>query len=190
MSACYRKILICTVTLFTYGLLGACTTIQTGSHFDETTNFGAYRTFSWVDDEPYVTDESSIRVSPLTQQNVQDAIRNELIRSGHTYSDNRDEADFLVAYTVGTRDRIRVTSYPVDYPGNWGWHVYGSHYYIREFSAHSYTEGTLGVDIFDGKTSKPVWHGWVEKTISSSDRENPEPMIREGVARLFENFPE
>jgi hypothetical protein len=90
---------------------------------------------------------------------------------------------------VGTRDKIRVSSYPVNYPGTWGWHVYGSHYYIREVSAHSYTEGTLGVDIFDGKTNKPVWHGWAEKTISSSDRQNPDPLIKTGVAKLFESFP-
>jgi hypothetical protein len=170
-------------------LVTACATIATGSHYDETNNFGAYKTFSWVDENPYVNEDSTIRISPLTQDKIKQEIQAQLERIGYSYSDNRDSSDFLIAYTVGTRDKIRVSSYPVNYPGSWGWHVYGSHYYVREVSEHAYIEGTLGVDIFDGKTNKPVWHGWAEKTISSSDRQNPDPMIKTGVANLFESFP-
>ena len=177
------------VLLVSCALITACTTIKAGSHYDETNNFGAYRTFAWVSEDPYVTDDLAIRISPLTQSKIKQAIRSELEQIDYTFTDDRDSADFLIAFTVGTRDRIRVTSYPVDYPGTWGWHIRGSHYYAREVSEHSYTEGTLGVDIFDGKSSKPVWHGWAEKTISRSDRENPDPLIETGVAKLFESFP-
>lgn len=169
--------------------LTACSTISTGSHYDETTNFGAYQTFSWIDETPYISDESTVRISPLSQSKIQQAIRAELERKGYSFTDERNSADFVVAYTVGTRDTIRVSSYPVAYRGAWGWHVRGSYYYTHETMEHSYTEGTLGVDIFDGKSSKPVWHGWAEKTITESDREDPSSVIREGVAKLFESFP-
>jgi hypothetical protein len=170
-------------------LFTACSTISTGSHHDETTNFGAYQTFSWINEVPYISDDSTVRISPLTQSKIQQAIRAELERKDYSFTDERDSADFVVAYTVGTRDAIRVNSYPVAYRGAWGWHVRGSYYYIHETVEHSYTEGTLGVDIFDGKSSKPVWHGWAEKTITESDREDPSSVIREGVAKLFESFP-
>lgn len=190
MSVQFRTTFFKTVILLAAVSLSACATIRTGSHYDETTDFAAYRTFAWIDDIPYITEESSVRVSPLTLQKIQAAIQSELERMGYTYVPNRDEADFIIAYTIGTRDKIRVSSYPIDYPGNWGWHVRGSYFHIREISAHTYSEGTLGVDIFDGASNKPVWHGWAEKTISRADREDPEPVIREGVARLFENFPQ
>ena len=172
------------------GLLTACATISTGSHYDETTNFGNYKTFSWIDESPYITDSASIRISPLTQTKIQRSIKGELEQKGYTFTKEGKDADFVVAYTVGTRDKIRVTSYPAEYHGTWGWHVYGSHYYVREYSEHSYTEGTLGVDIFDGESKKPVWHGWAEKTITETDREDPTPVIQEGVAKLFHSFPQ
>ena len=171
------------------GLLGGCATINTGSHFDETANFGAYKSFSWIDDEPLISMDSSIPVSPLAQSMVESAIKNELMAKGYTFAENRDNADFAVGYTIGTRENIRVESYPAHYRGYWGWHVPYSYYYYRDFSAHSYTQGTLAVDIFDNDTGKPVWHGWAEKTVSRSDREDPGPAIKQGVRKLFESFP-
>jgi len=169
--------------------LAACATISTGSHYDETTNFGAYQTFSWIDDAPYISDDSTVRLSPLTQSKIQQAIQTQLESKGYSFIEDRNSADFVIAYTVGTREKISVTSYPVGFHGSWGWHVHGSYYYVREYSEHRYTEGTLGVDIFDGKSSKPVWHGWAEKSITESDREDPSSVIKEGVAKLFQSFP-
>ncbi len=74
-----------------------------------------------------------------------------------------DQADFVVAYTVGTREKIVSTSYPTTYQGDWGWHLYGRYYYQTEVEHRTYTEGTLGIDIFDGKSKEPVWHGWASK---------------------------
>jgi hypothetical protein len=179
---------IATITALS-AFLTACATISTGSHYDETTNFGLYQTFSWIDEAPYISDDSSVRLSPLTQSKIQRAIQTQLENKGYSFSEDRDNADFVVAYTVGTREKISVTSYPVGFHGSWGWHVHGSYYYVREYSEHSYTEGTLGVDIFDGKSRKPVWHGWAEKSITESDREDPSSVIKEGVAKLFESFP-
>lgn len=167
----------------------ACSTLKVGSHYDETTNFSAYRTFSWVAEDPYVSDGDAIRISPLTQQKIQDTIVSRFKEMGYEYSPNQDDADFIVAYTVGTREKIRTASYPVDYPGTWGWHVHGSHYYVREVSEHKYTEGTLAIDVFDGQTHKPVWHGWAQKTITTSDRQDPDPLIEAGVAQLLKSFP-
>lgn len=171
------------------GVATGCATISVGSHYDETINFGAYRSFSWVAEDPYVGADNSPPVSPLAQEYIRTAIRDELEKKGYAFTGDRGNADFAVAYTVGTREKIRIDSYPADYRGPWGWHVPYSYYYYHDISAHSYTEGTLGVDIFDNETGKPVWHGWAEKTVSRADRDDPKPVIDEGVAKLFANFP-
>ena len=170
-------------------VIGGCATISTGSHYDETTNFGEYQTFSWVSDTPYIYGGGDPRISPLTQSKIQSAIRDQLQQKGYRYVADNQDADFAVAYTVGTRQEVRVDSYPAGYRGSWGWHVRGSYYYVREYSEHSYTKGTLGVDIFDNASKKPVWHGWAEKTIVDSDRQNPDDAISDGVAAVFESFP-
>jgi hypothetical protein len=39
-------------------------------------------------------------------------------------------ADFVLSYTVATRDKIRVSSHLVGYRETWGWHVHASYYYF------------------------------------------------------------
>ena len=184
-----RRIVGFFVLLLLASFLSACATIQTGSHYDETTNFGAYQSFSWIDDEPHISVADSILVSPLAQSMIKSEIQEQLVQKGYTFTDNRADADFVVAYTVGTRDEFRVDSYPGHYRGSWGWHVPYSYYYYQDYTVHSYTKGTLGVDIFDNESGKPVWHGWAEKTVTESDRADPGPAIEEGVRKLFEEFP-
>lgn len=177
-------------TLFVLvGLVAACATIRTGSHFDETTDFGAWETFGWISEEPYIAGDTSILVSPLAQEQIKNAVQRQLEQQGYTFTRDRGNADFVVSFTVGTREQIRIDSYPVDYRGAWGWHVPFSRYHLREVSAHTYTKGTLGVDIFDNESGKPVWHGWAEKTVTESDRMDPTESIEEGVRQLFAGFP-
>ena len=171
------------------GAVGGCATIQTGSHYDETTNFAEYTTFSWIAEDPYIAGDTSILVSALAHEQIKNAIQRQLELKGYEFSQDRGNADFAVSYTIGTREKIRVDSYPLEYRGRWGWHVPYSYYYYRDVSAHSYTKGTLGVDIFDNESGKPVWHGWAEKTVTESDRRDPRGVIDESIGRLFADFP-
>jgi len=188
-SVNYQRIAGFSTLLVLATLLGACATINTGSHFDQSTNFSAYESFSWIDEEPFISASTSIPISALAQSMIKSAIQNQLEQKGYTFTADRGNADFVIAYTVGTRDAIRIESYPVEYRGSWGWHVPYSNYNFREISAHTYTKGTLGVDIFDNESGEPVWHGWAEKTVTQSDRADPGPTIEDGIRMLFEYFP-
>lgn len=182
--------LACSLVLMLF--LSGCATIKSGSHHDESISFDHYQTFSWIADPPLIVGTGERpSVSPLTQKMIADAIRNELTRKGFTYSADPETADFVLSFTVGTRDRIEATSYPVDYRirGAWGWHLHGPAYVGVQVEHRMYTEGTLGVDVFDGTTKQPVWHGWATKTISTSDRQDPAPSIDKAVSALFAEFP-
>jgi hypothetical protein len=93
-------------------------------------------------------------------------------------------ADFVVAFTVGTRDRLDAESYPVPYRGPWTWEWRGS-----EVDVRTYREGTLSIDIFDGASKQPVWHGWATKAITNTDMANPGPVIQRAVAKVLRDFP-
>jgi len=177
--------------IFCYLLLGvlvsgcSTTTIKSGSHQDESASFADYRTFSWIADNPLILGigETS-SVSPLTLRKISEAIKNELIVNGFVYTENSDNADFVVSFTVGTREKIDSSSYPSPYGDPWGWY-----YYQAEIVRRTYTEGTLGVDVFDGITKQPVWHGWATKTILTSDRKDPSALIKKAVSAIFAKFP-
>jgi hypothetical protein len=51
----------------------------------------------------------------------------------------------------------------------------------------TYTEGTLSLEFFERSSHEAVWVGWASKRITGSDE--PEPLIREAVARILESFP-
>ena len=184
-SICSRTALLVAALV----LLGGCAGIQTGSYYDETVDFAAYRTFSWVGEDPYIPGDTSIPVSPLAREKIKNAIRYELERKGYEYRPDSANADFGVSYTIGTRDKVRIESYPPEFQVYWGRRVPYQYVYYQHVSQETYTRGTLGIDIFELETARPIWHGWAEKTVTESDRRDPDEVIREGVAGIFADFP-
>lgn len=190
MTNNYAKTKVVLAVLLLGAMLSGCATMNGGSHYDELATFGHYQTFAWIADNPLIGGAGDRPpISPLSQKKIVQAIEDELSQKGFTYTANPDQADFVVAYTVGTRERIDATSYPNAYRGAWGWHMYGRHYYQAEMVHRMYTEGTLGIDIFDGKTNQPVWHGWASKSVTSADRNDPSPVIRKAVTAIIKRFP-
>ncbi len=190
MTKQYTKTRETMAVLLLGALLSGCATVNSGSHHDESATFGHYQTFAWIADDPLIVGAGGqAAISPLSQKKITVAIENALNEKGFTHTANPDQADFVVAYTVGTRERIDARSYPNAYQGAWGWHMYGRYYYQTEVVHRTYTEGTLGIDIFDGKTNQPVWHGWARKSVTSADRNDPSPAIRKAVTAIIKRFP-
>ncbi len=179
------------VTVFLLGVfLTGCATVKSGAHHDELASFDDYQSFAWIADNPLILgDSDQPPISPLARKEIVQSIKDELTGKGFNYLQNADQADFVVAYTVGTREKIVATSYPTTYRGAWGWHLYGHYYYRTEVEHRTYTEGTLGIDIFDGKSKEPVWHGWASKSVTSADRNDPSPAIQKAVAAIIKRFP-
>lgn len=124
-------------------------------------------------------------VSPLLERRLKDAATNALTAQGYRLQYDPKRADFVVSFTLGAREAIRVDSYPAAYRGAWGW---GARYY-QQVEVTNYTEGTLAIDLFDNKSREPVWHGRTTKTITSSDRKNPTSAITEIVSAILAEFP-
>ncbi len=117
------------------------------------------------------------------------AIAESLTGKGLRMLDDPESADFVVAFTVGARDEVQVTSYPTAYR-SWGRGGYwGGGYYGNDIDVRQYTEGRLSIDIFDRAEHRPVWHGWATKRITRKAQEDPEPVLREVVAAIMAKFP-
>lgn len=184
------KSIMIAIALLLGVMITGCAAIKSGAHQDESVSFDNYQTFAWIADDPLTLGAGETSpLSPLSQKNVTEALKNELRAKGFRHVMERDQADFVLSYTLGTREKIDDTSYPSDYRGTSGWHLFGRYYHTTKVRHYKYTEGTLGVDIFDGGSKQPVWHGWASKEILISDRENPTPAIREAVAEILGHFP-
>jgi hypothetical protein len=169
-------------------LAAACATTLRGRYdFDERADFSRYRSYYWMNDDPVLRpDGHTPEISAMNLRRIVEAIEAELAAKGFAKAETREAADFVVAFNVGTRDRIEFVSYPWPYRYPWDWYPYAWDY---PMSARTYTEGTLGIDVFDQQTHAPVWHGWLRKRVFRSDVDNPAPVIREAVAAVLAGFP-
>jgi len=168
--------------------LSACATLRVGSDYDRSANFTSYRTFTWMPPRtnPY---ESP---NPLVVQRAHDAIEAALTAKGYQLVSDQAAADFIVDFTIGSRERTDIRSYPAPYAGPWfGGYSYwwGAPYWGSEVDVRQYKEGTLSIDIFDGHTHRPVWHGWAHKELTRADIEHSAGSIREAVNSVLAQFP-
>jgi hypothetical protein len=161
-------------------LLASCTTLQVGSDYDRTANFGSYHAFTLMQRE-----HQGIR-NPLVATHVEDDIKQELVRRGYTLATDPASADFTVDFTLGSQERTDINSYPAAYAGPW---FLGGPYWGGGIDVRQYREGTLGIDIFDTHTHRPVWHGWAKKELTQKDFEHPAEPISKAVSSVLGKFP-
>ena len=166
-------------------LLTACASLHVGSDFDRTVNMRDYHTFAWMPRDHHGTS------NPLVAQRAHDAIQEVLTGKGFIYAENSAQANFVVDFTIGSRERTDVQSYPAPYSGfGWGYHGWwGYPYWGNQVDVRQYREGTLSIDVFDARTHRPVWHGWAKKELTSADVEHSEGPVRAAVAAVLESFP-
>lgn len=166
--------------------LSGCETLRVGSDYDRTVTFAAYHSFSWLPRQNYGV------ANPLVIERVRNDIENALEQKGYRYVSEAGQADFSVDFTVGSRERVNVRTYPGPFAGPWGWYGprwWGYPYWGRGVDVYRYREGILAIDVFDGKTHRPVWHGWAKKSLSRQDMQHSGESIRKAVNAVLAQFP-
>jgi len=177
-------------------LLGGCASTFEATHdHDADHDFSSYQTFAWISKNPMKVGPSVQSPNPLLQPRIMSAVEARLEGKGFRKVDSPKGADFVVSFTVGSREKIRVDSYPTmsvgyasGYPSHWGW---GASYHCcaSDTQVRQYTKGILAIDVFDVKDRRPVWHGVAQKTITESDRENAQETINAAVDAILDGFP-
>ena len=172
-------------------LLAGCAGNPPVVDYDSSVDFGSYKTYAYISDHPLMRAPDSPPGSPLLEGRLMAVTDDVMQMRGYTRVDDAEQADFAVGFTVGSRDKIRVNSYPEPYRpyyGGWGW---GGPYYAgsTNVDVQQYTEGTLSVDIYDVAEHKPAWHGVATKRITDSMRRNPNETVTEIVNEILAGFP-
>lgn len=186
------RLLLLTAALSVVGACSSTPKMQSFHDYNPAVDFGNYQSWSFISDRPMIVSASRAAVNPLLQNRIMEELRAELTQKGFRYVDDPENADFVVSFTVGSREQIKVTEYPASYQVGYGrYYRYGGYgmTYGTETRVRQYTEGQLAVDIFDVTTRTPAFHGATSTRVTESDRENPQPLLRAAVTEALKGFP-
>lgn len=184
-------------TILLITVASCATTYKAKVDFDKNSkvDISSYKTFSWLSTAKIMAPPEDI--NPVMKVRVDEAVESAFIAKGYQLIEDAEKADFAISYTVGNRDKIKVSNYPTTYNSGFGWGRgyygggYGGMYHTQintETRVRQYTEGKLAIDVYDVKSHQPAWHGWAVKRITSGDKEAPSSAIKDVVHKLVAQF--
>jgi hypothetical protein len=150
------------------GLIG-CATAQVNADWDANAQFSNYHTYAWID----TPQMQAMQQATLFDRRLRGSVDEQLTAKGVRKADADGEADLLVVYHAGVKDKIDVQQ----------WGTFGHQWDIRE-----YQQGTLVLDLVDAKSKSLVWRGTATDAVSggadpSSDK------IAKAIQQMFERYP-
>jgi len=178
-------------------MVGCVTTHKAKVNFDKNTDIdtSSYKTFAWLTQEKLMASVDDI--NPVMKVRVANEIEQAFINRGYALISDAENADFTISYTVGNRDKIKVSSYPPMYNLKFGWgrRYYGGYYgglfgprMTPETHVRQYSEGKLAIDVYDVKSRQPAWHGWAVKRIISTDKGMSPESVKAAVKQVIAQF--
>ncbi len=169
-------------------LLSACSQVQIRYDYDARANYASFKTFDWMAASKRAKGKAGNVENPIMDRRVRGAIERELTARGFKFEAAADP-DFLVTYYPIYRDRAYRTTTHVGM--GWGYRPWwGMHTGTTLSQVHSYTEGTIVVEIVDFKTNQLIWHGAAVGALTGLETpEDAEEVVTREVRRLLEGFP-
>lgn len=160
---------------------------------DQDTDFSRIKTYSWMDNENGKARNN--KINNLTEQNIQDAVKEELKKEG--WREVRNNPDVLVGYDILVERATKERNNPVysrpfsrlyynPYTRRYGTLYYPSQLLGYDNEAYATKEGTITVSMVDVRTDKTVWQGWTTNEVNSNNLTRRE--IQTGVKSIFRKF--
>ncbi len=151
-----------------------CATVPMQIDYDHGYSFRGIQYYTWLDNPP-------------SQQNLLErntAVAQQIVRKVNAQLQARgfqevpvDSADFLLAFHIGSKDRLLVSETGYYYL-EWG----------SRFHDYRYHQGTLVIDIIDPQSRRLVWRGWSTGVVDL-DPESLQNEVDRAIEKLMANFP-
>jgi hypothetical protein len=166
--------LFSSISLLAMLLMTACSTMQSNYDFAPGTDFSALKTYKFGE-KTIPTTQPSQADNPIMIERIKTALSGTLNAKG--FAPAAGQPDFVV-YFLPASKRVTTTQYV-----STGWN------YSASFPV-TFTEGSLLVDIVDGKTNKMIWRGSVTEALSPNmDPDKIQNVLNAAAKQLFKNFP-
>jgi hypothetical protein len=143
--------------------------------FDEQAQFGAYKTYGWTTGTP--------SPNPLGETRIKTAVEAALAKAGLTAATTGAPDVVVATHVIAKEQKEVVTSGYGGYGAGWR---YGGG--MTTSQVYSYTQGTLVLDMFDGKSKQLVWRGTGTDTVSDKADKN-EKKVTSALTKMFKQYP-
>jgi Domain of unknown function (DUF4136) len=185
-----KQVFACAVAVSIVTGLAACTSLRVKSDVNQPlASTVKCQSFDWVGSFHGSSDSlRSTVANPVNEARLRAAIQANLSTFGVRQAN--ENADCLVGYGIGQRNVVE--GYPYygwGWGGGWGWrHGWGGGYWGWDYP-YVYSEGIIGVDIYDGKSKQALWHATVDQSLVGVTGEKAEKKINDAVAAIFTKYP-
>jgi hypothetical protein len=140
------------------------------------------RTFAWAGSFHGGSPLRQSIANPVNEERLRNAIAVRMQANG--IQPVTGDADCLVGYGIGANTVVE-GAYPVGwgwgYPYGPGWYGYGGPYV--------YHEGVIGIDVYDARSRKPLWHATVNQSLHGTSGAEAEKRINRAVDAIFAKHP-
>ena len=152
---------------------------KTTIDYDEGADFTKLSTYAWQVGTPIP--------NQLMDQRVIAAVDYHLSMLGYVKTDGTP--DVYVTYHAATQEQQSVSTTGYGYGGGGRrYRRYGGGMSSSTSRVHTYTKGTLVVDIWDAAEKSLMWRGTSTDTLSDKPEKN-EKKINKSMEKLFKDFP-
>ena len=148
---------------------------------DSTVNFSAFKTFGWQ--------KGQVARNPFVAELIVAAVESELTSRGLTKSSDNPDIQVSVVAAAGTDLQAVGPTW-----NNVNYQVWGG--YTNPAALMSVTNGTLLLDLVDGKSNNSVFRGVARETLNRSPSADPqadaksvEKLIKKSVTKMFKKYP-
>ena len=135
--------------------LGGCAPIRVSSHVDPRTDFSRLATFDWGPADALPAGDPRLDANGFFQDHMQGAVERQMLLKGYARAGARDAADLRIHFHAVIRNRLNIDALDARRGVCSGSDCGGA---VAEFE-----EGTLIVDVMDGRTNRLVWRGWAQE---------------------------
>jgi hypothetical protein len=172
-----KNVVVWTTVLLVFLCAGCGPTLQVKTDFDHTISFTRYQTFALGDGK--VLEKGAITENSFVKDRIDKAITQAM--TGRGLSLGGTQPDLVVRYAAGARTvrELETAGVPPMVGPMWG-------PYPQDFWVTEHPEGTLVIDLNDGRTGKLLWRAHI--LAQGSGLSDP-AFIQKAVDRAFEKYP-
>jgi len=124
--------------------------------------------------------------NPVNEARLRAAIESNMSAAGVQLASSG--ADCLVGYGIGNRNVVDGYPYGWGWGGGWGWR--GGWYGAWGWDyPYVYSEGIIGVDLYDARTRQAFWHATAQQNLEGVSGEKADQKIKTAVAAIFTKYP-
>jgi hypothetical protein len=158
-----------------------CATLTVSSHIERNVTFTDFVTYDWGPPDNLPVGDPRLDNNPFFVDYLQGAIEKMLAAKGYERAVT-GPPDVLIHYHANVAQRVEV--HEVD-------SHYGYTYADGMSQVTDYEQGTLVVDVVDTRTSKVVWRGWSQDTMTGviDNQDRLEQKVEEGVTKMMMLLP-